>query len=254
MKTYEQIAGIIKKRASKKLARNTYLIRKEDGEFAVRYHDTEIIVWHKDHTATLNTGGWYTVTTKERINRWGPVNVYAVKGVWMVNQRIFHDGMTFTEEGVEVTDRLFKEETNEEAKYLHKERQLRKMISRYVKGFCEDIKTKGLGFPEPGDCLMCRLGADGGVEHLLSHLQEHYYVRSLLWLAFKEKGYRDVWLVWDLTDRHDTHMAGLALRKYFRARKTQMLEMMMKGESNDGQFQRGRDDLSASARAAGVSA
>lgn len=73
---------------SRKLANNTYGVRKENGDIAVRLHATDVVTWHPDETVTLNTGGWYTVTTKGRINDWAdPFSVYSVGGTWHVSVR-----------------------------------------------------------------------------------------------------------------------------------------------------------------------
>ena len=68
----------------RKLANNTYLWEGTDGEYHVQLHSTVIILIHPDNTFTLNTGGWDTVTTKQRINQWSPARVYSQGGVWAV--------------------------------------------------------------------------------------------------------------------------------------------------------------------------
>lgn len=45
----------------------TALHRHTDGAIAMQYHDTEIIVWNPDNTVRIAAGGWYTQTTKRRI-------------------------------------------------------------------------------------------------------------------------------------------------------------------------------------------
>ena len=57
--TYEK--GIIGKTATKVYADGT--------KFKVRYHNTEVFILDlKNNTITLDTGGWFTVTTKRRMN------------------------------------------------------------------------------------------------------------------------------------------------------------------------------------------
>jgi hypothetical protein len=67
----------------RKLANNTYLHQRGDS-YAVRLHATDIVIIHPDGTFSLNTGGWFTVTTKDRINRFSPARVYSEAGVWCV--------------------------------------------------------------------------------------------------------------------------------------------------------------------------
>lgn len=57
----------------------------------VTYHGTDVVLWDKvAGTITLNTGGYFTVTTKARMNQalsqWGiRANVYQKKGEWYCN-------------------------------------------------------------------------------------------------------------------------------------------------------------------------
>jgi hypothetical protein len=75
------------------LAPNTYLYRRSATTLAVRLYHTDIVVIHDDGTYTLNSGGWRTVTTKERINRFAPVVVYQRSHEWYVIGMPFRDGM-----------------------------------------------------------------------------------------------------------------------------------------------------------------
>lgn len=45
--------------------------------FAIRYHDTDIVVLHADGSVTLAHGGWASVTTVRHLNEYTPRNVYA---------------------------------------------------------------------------------------------------------------------------------------------------------------------------------
>jgi len=57
---------------SRKLENNTYLKRRSASEIAIRLHHTDIIIFHNDGRIGVSTGGWNTVTTKDRINRYLP--------------------------------------------------------------------------------------------------------------------------------------------------------------------------------------
>jgi hypothetical protein len=77
-----------------KLDHNTYLSQKATGEFQVVLHQTAIITIFPNETYRLDTGGWYTVTTKERLNQFGPVRINQQKGQWfLADGRSFQDGM-----------------------------------------------------------------------------------------------------------------------------------------------------------------
>jgi hypothetical protein len=64
-------------RGNRKVAHNTWLRRlpaEVDGDmpdYAVRYHETDVVAFHADGTATLTDGGWATPTTRARINGCG---------------------------------------------------------------------------------------------------------------------------------------------------------------------------------------
>ena len=75
---------------AKLVARNTFQYLTPDGWLITRLHLTDIIK-EKGKDIILNTGGWFTVTTKDRINRFAPCYVYSKKGIWYVD----HKGNTF---------------------------------------------------------------------------------------------------------------------------------------------------------------
>jgi hypothetical protein len=84
---------------SRKLENNTYLIRQnvhwadkdgehqtERGPIAVRLHTTDVVTFHRDGIIELDTGGWYTVTTKDRMNKYlpPPFKIFSERGTWHV--------------------------------------------------------------------------------------------------------------------------------------------------------------------------
>lgn len=78
MVTYSEASAMVKRgrNGRKRLQNNTYLERRGE-DFAVRLHYTDVVTIHADGTFTLRTGGWETVTTKDRINGYGPARVYS---------------------------------------------------------------------------------------------------------------------------------------------------------------------------------
>src|SRR5574340_1843996 len=92
----EQLAG--RNAQSRKLANNTYAIRKERA-IAIRLHNTEIITFHQDGAITFNSGGWRTVTTKARMNEFSPAIVSQYRGVWSIRmdgmEANYADGITW---------------------------------------------------------------------------------------------------------------------------------------------------------------
>jgi hypothetical protein len=69
-----------------------------------------------------------------------------------------------------------------------------------------------------------------GVDHLLLHFEEKYYVPSLLWKAICSRGYHNPVVIWYFIDnelkRGETRMLKDVLRAYFRKRKSALLAVM----------------------------
>ena len=80
----EKLQGRCRER--RKLANNTYLERRSLGEIAVRLHSTDILTFHEDGRVVLNSGGWTTVTTKDRMNRYLPDgwHVWSERSQWLI--------------------------------------------------------------------------------------------------------------------------------------------------------------------------
>lgn len=111
--SYKEAKEMLGNRDSKKLANNTYLVQSltqgwgplENGEWgfssdaiAVRLHNTEIVVFHPNGRTTLNTGGWQTPTTRERMRACG-FPVYMTNGIAEYRGIAFVDGMTIGPRG-----------------------------------------------------------------------------------------------------------------------------------------------------------
>ena len=90
------------KKIAKKIDNNTLLIEYPDYK-AIRLHDTNILVF-KNNTITLNSGGYQTRTTKDRLNKYLPqnFNVYQKNYTWYISDALdkttteFKDGITVT--------------------------------------------------------------------------------------------------------------------------------------------------------------
>lgn len=68
----------------RKVGNNTYAEILHDNSVGIMLHSTYVVKIHPDNTYTLQTGGWQTVTTKDRINQYSPVRVYQRKYEWFV--------------------------------------------------------------------------------------------------------------------------------------------------------------------------
>lgn len=58
-------------RTSRRLGVATHLISKDNGDLAIRYHNTDVLVIRVDRVHAY-TGGWHTYTTLKRINTYLP--------------------------------------------------------------------------------------------------------------------------------------------------------------------------------------
>lgn len=183
----EGVSGI---KNTKIIANNTVRIEFEDGTIAIRLHNTNVVTTHPNGDITLNTGGWQTLTTKERITTYSPFRIRQEKGVWTVitsaGSYDFYDGITFR-------DSVPLEVRHTDTKGIA---QLKKRITKFAALITED----NIPMPNGGDCWCCsmhtaegktmgELGDDTG--HLLSHIDEGYMHGSLIVNAMRAKGYAD---------------------------------------------------------------
>lgn len=98
--TYEEALSVLNGRSTKKVANNTYLDRfkREQDRYttgdpiALRLHHTDVATFFRrdsgDEYVVLNTGGWKTVTTKDRLNRVlrrNGANIYQEGQAWYLN-------------------------------------------------------------------------------------------------------------------------------------------------------------------------
>jgi hypothetical protein len=214
----------------------------QTNAFAVRFHNTDIVLIHFDDTYTLTTGGWWTSTTKARIQEYAPVRLAQIGGLWYLSAGedqitrkafLFHDNIIVNTRGIPLTP-LLSYEKIEKAK-----RQLDRHVAKYIKGFAAYVREHGLEAPSSGDCFGCRYGkgeSEGktyaepmGLDHYREHFTEGYYVPSLLWNAILERGYEHPGYIWqNLTSREASRWHGdrtlqLVLRRFFMRRKPALL-------------------------------
>lgn len=222
-------------RDHRRIGNNTVLHRLEDGRIAVQLHDTDVILYSEDGSVVLESGGWLTVTTKDRMNRYGPKGwtVYSERGVWFVNHypsgwerskaERFFDGISTM--GDRVVNPLPEDEVR---KQDARRREILKDISGYVvkvreaydQGWGKD-PLEDRPVPDGGDCWFCYFGNEdgsmgdlgGNTSHLEDHIAEGYVVPSLVARALREKGYQAVaYMILD------PESIGRAVRSYLKTR------------------------------------
>jgi len=200
--TFEEATAKLSPRESRKVGNNTYLKRRSENSIAVMLHATDVVTFTPEY-AELNTGGWYTVTTKDRINGYipSPARVSSDRGRWYVyvggwgkeNRQPFFDGIRISYDG-RVLNPMATAEDDAAAKEAAK---LKRKISKYAK-LCNDTLAAGMPQPGSGDCWYCLMRTEEGATlgdahedtgHLLSHMEEGYVVPSLLANAIVERGY-----------------------------------------------------------------
>lgn len=177
---------------SKKVANNTYARLDSNGAIVIRYHDTDVVTLFYDGAIRLDSGGWKTLTTKERLNWFLPysIRVYQESGIWYLSDNkevyLFEDGLTISASG-EITGAGSLESVKEIE-------NLRKEIRKYCKRFAKAVINLEVGKPSGGDCWYCAMVTQDGetlgeainnTDHFLSHFEESYFVPSLLYKAIQ---------------------------------------------------------------------
>jgi hypothetical protein len=111
-KNYAEALTVLAGRESVRLGNNTYLMNIDYARItpciAVRLHSTDIVKFYPDGSVTLHTGGYHTVTTKERINHFITGRVYSRNYQWfycpLVDGRKAGELAKAFEEGMEVSN------------------------------------------------------------------------------------------------------------------------------------------------------
>ena len=108
---YHSLVNFLNGRDEKKLGNNTlvHMIGGADGprkQVAVKYHNTDIVTINAEDIVTLNTNGWETSTTKERLNQFLSCRgayIYQKKHVWYIKNEYetieYKDGMQILPDG-----------------------------------------------------------------------------------------------------------------------------------------------------------
>jgi len=106
---YTEAADVLGSRDARKIAHNTCLERLDAETIGVRLHSTYVVRFHAVGTVTLDSGGWQTVTTKERMNRYlgAGFGLYQKAHVWYVDTPAgveeYSDGMTLAPDSATLT-------------------------------------------------------------------------------------------------------------------------------------------------------
>lgn len=211
------------------IARNTFQYKDAIGGTVTRLHSTDIVRSLGAGRIKLDSGGWRTMTTKDRMqSAIGPYRLWQDKGQWFVggdgNDAVpYYDGMILPD--------AFKKRGKAD-KAAAKELKLRAS----VKKFCNKLDgMKELPVPSNGDCWFCcmhvadgkdkgkPLGDVGHADHILSHIKEGYLHGSLIMNALTHAGYKDPRFIWQMENsararNEKPYFAKRALRRYLYAK------------------------------------
>ena len=79
----ELMVGLINADNPKMIGNNTIVYDRKDGARVIRHFSTDILVFHNDGSITFDNGGYDSMTTKERINKYqNIIRVYQQDHVW----------------------------------------------------------------------------------------------------------------------------------------------------------------------------
>jgi hypothetical protein len=201
----EQLSDVEYKDRPRRLGIATVRYTAPNGDVCIRYHDTDIVRIHEDGLITLDSGGWRTKTTKERINSYSPAGIRQEKGIWYIGDVVFYDSMMVDADGRPVTP----PRPDLGLKMLISKARVDQFV-KLVDGFDK------LPMPDSGDCLLCRasgLRAPGSC--VQQHVEENYLHGSLLVNAMRAAGWRDEQIGYHLRfAQGDRAHIKRALRKY----------------------------------------
>jgi hypothetical protein len=229
--TVKEIKENLKLDIVKRIDGNTFRYQKKNGDWAIRLWDTEIITEQPDNRTILTTGGFNTVLTRDRLNKFlkrfkgqsgGFNGVRTCKRILYYvapdgSESIFYDGMVIEANGYPIKPlKVISKATIRMQKQLKAYIDgLDKWLDKYYTDKKWDINKADAD--RQGDCWSC-LFVDGtgkpamGTGHLQGHLKEKYYMWSLIVNALKEKGYVDPLFIISIGSRDSIKRA---VRTYF---------------------------------------
>lgn len=192
MSMKEQLSNIPYEIPEKKMiANNTVFYKDPFGNEYIRLHKTDVAIRiNKDEipVVRLDSGGFKTKTTKERINMAItrfldlPHKVVSDKGVWRIvgkgDDILFFDGIR-----VRNLNGTLEVVNIEESPGENDIRNLLNDLNKYTKNFIEKFMNDEIPAPSNEDCFFCSMFPNTSADHYQSHIYESYYVPSLLYNA-----------------------------------------------------------------------
>jgi hypothetical protein len=177
---------------------NTRIVRTSEHSIGIKLHETIVVNYFDDGKIQLNTDGWKTITTRDRMNYWqNDFEIYQMKFIWYLlykdNKYLFQDNMILFPSGkVELNGKVIKPMSSNNEKKLLK---LKTKTDKYCKEFIDKFFKHEIEKPNQGDCFYCQgmveqaelingkieiTGMCTNGDHILSHIKENYFVPTLL--------------------------------------------------------------------------
>lgn len=196
------------------LQNNTLRYSLPDGRKVIRLHDTDIVQIDRKGVVTLDSGGYQTVTTKDRINAYTPrdFSVYSRKG-WYVRTPKgtfpYVDGARFKPDGTPCNLKAMQANDKRVAKE-----------TAMVDAFMKHVRAVGWGKSDGGGDPWC-FSPDVGREVMLDWIKGKYYTRRMASLALETRFMpAGVWLYFEglkkTNGKPDRFVSGV-IRKYVKA-------------------------------------
>lgn len=206
---------------AKFLGKSTLEYELENGIRGVRLYETDIILIsprtpsQKLEIITLNSGGFRTQLTKNRINDYLPVYISQNKSVWSISANnystIFYDGIQLDRfKNGKLRMRKCKSKSNKE---INRNKKLLKLINGYINEF---KKLDSIPFPDTGDCWLCMIKSQNdeyNPDCLEQHLKEKYIHGTLIYCALKDQGYKDPGFIMGMNYKD---IIARSLKRYFK--------------------------------------
>ena len=205
-----------------KLENNFSLNDTPDGHRAYIFHEVVILRHVENNIWRIRTGGYWTLTTKDRLNKairdagYSSLSVWQERGKWYLSD--FHNSYQKKDaaqlfDGILIDLATLKVANPEEGAPAEFDRQ---HYEKLIKQYCKELKElEKLPEPESGDCFFCAaLDPEGkDTSHLIAHLEECYIHGSLIFRALQAAGYSNPAFIFAHGYRDNIVRA---VRKYFR--------------------------------------
>lgn len=221
-----------KKIPSRVLANNTRGVRNDDGSIGIVLHQTEVLRFLPGGEIRLDTGGWATSTTKDRLNTFlpNPLHIVSVKGQWYVQDGydadapkvLFYDGIVVRPGSQDIAVDLNEREVRRAEKIAEGNLKMNHAIDGFLAKNLTPENLARVMTDTGGDCWACKgfLPTDDMRDHLFDHLREGYFMGSMVLNAIAHKGYRNPGFIYDSilrsAQRGDLSDSKRLLRVYLR--------------------------------------